>query len=299
MAVSSFVACGGRELEVQLQIAREPRVTDGRGVDGACSQWRAMSRRRQIQTRSYDARIVEELAERARARRPAGQARVQAHRHDPRRRRPLGVELVERGLQVREEVVAGAEARRGGELRVVGVHRVGHDEVAAAADGDPVGQLVVVGVRVVEEAAFLDQQPPRVLARAVAAVPAERPLARWSRRSRRRPARCARAPRPRTGGRARPSASRGSRRRGPPRGSPAPPAGLRSSATRAAEHRQRQVAARELVEHAPDADAAAVLVERFEREVAPARGHPPADASASPSLGATVAVGDVDSEPSS
>ena len=44
-------------------------------------------------------------------------------------------------------------------------------------DLDPVGQLVVVGVGVVEEAALLHHQAPRVDARAVAAVPAERPLA--------------------------------------------------------------------------------------------------------------------------
>src|SRR6185295_597337 len=42
---------------------------------------------------------------------------------------------------------------------------------------DPIGKLVAVRIGIVEKAAFLDEQAPRVDARRIAAVPAERPLA--------------------------------------------------------------------------------------------------------------------------
>ena len=41
----------------------------------------------------------------------------------------LGVEHVEGVLQVREELLAGVEPLRRGEAHVVGIERVGHDQV--------------------------------------------------------------------------------------------------------------------------------------------------------------------------
>ncbi len=78
-------------------------------------------------------------------------------------------------------MVAGVEALGLDEAHVVGVERVGHDEVrhdaaVALRDLGPERQLVAVVVAVVFVAALIDDEAARV--RAVAAgVPAERPSA--------------------------------------------------------------------------------------------------------------------------
>src|SRR5258708_22235662 len=54
---------------------------------------------------------------------------------------------------------------------------VGHDEMRPPENPGPVWQLVIIGVGIVEEPAFFDHQTPRVDARSITAVPAERPLA--------------------------------------------------------------------------------------------------------------------------
>ena len=59
----------------------------------------------------------------------AEQAAVHADRHHLRPVVALGVEHVEGVAQVGEEVIAGVEALRRREAHVVGVERVGHDEV--------------------------------------------------------------------------------------------------------------------------------------------------------------------------
>src|SRR5262249_40587510 len=43
-----------------------------------------------------------------------------------------------------------------------------------AIDGQPIRQLIVIGVGVVEKAALLDEETPRVDTRAIAAIPAQR-----------------------------------------------------------------------------------------------------------------------------
>src|SRR5215207_5865073 len=77
--------------------------------------------------------------------------------------------------EIEEEVVAGM-GRAADVLPVIGREAVRHDEVWTAVDCEPVGELIVVGVRIVQEAAFLDDEPARVLARAVPTIPAERTL---------------------------------------------------------------------------------------------------------------------------
>ena len=74
-------------------------------------------------------------------------------------------------------MLGGDEARRRPEAEVVGVGRIGHDQVARARDLHEIGQVVVVGVGIVEEAAFVDHQLAGVDGGAEAAVPAYRPLA--------------------------------------------------------------------------------------------------------------------------
>ena len=118
--------------------------------------------------------VVEEARERRDATWAAHETHVQADRHHPRVLGALGVEHVERVSHVGEPLVARAEALWRSKLHVVVVERVGHHQVRAAGLDDPVRQVIVVGVGVVEEAALLDDQPPRVGAQA-AGVPAEGP----------------------------------------------------------------------------------------------------------------------------
>ncbi len=99
----------------------------------------------------------------------------------------LGIQDVERVAQVGEELLAGIEALRRREPHVVGVERVRNDEVRtgdAVRGGDhgPERQVVAVVIGIVQKAAVLDDEAPRV--RAVATgVPADRRVRRWSRRT--------------------------------------------------------------------------------------------------------------------
>src|SRR5262249_61128094 len=76
-----------------------------------------------------------------------------------------------------EEVGRASESLGEDVAAVVVDERVGHDEMPPSLHVDEIGQVVVVGVGVVDEAALLDDELARVDAGAVAAVPAERPLA--------------------------------------------------------------------------------------------------------------------------
>ena len=93
---------------------------------------------------------------------------MQADGHHPGTSRlSLGKERVERVLQVGEELLAFGEARRDGEAHVVGVERVGDDQlwldrVAVAVMVEPVGQVVVIGVGDVVETALGAGEPHRV-----------------------------------------------------------------------------------------------------------------------------------------
>ena len=73
--------------------------------------------------------------------------------------RAFGIERVEAVLEIGEELVAGIEALRRGEAHVVGVERVGDDQLrpsgAMAVMLEPIGQFVVIGVGDIGEAAFL------------------------------------------------------------------------------------------------------------------------------------------------
>src|ERR1043166_6211411 len=77
------------------------------------------------------------------------------------------------GIAHESEPVVGRPDRAGVFAVVVG-QRIRHDEMRHAADGFPERQLIPVIVRIVEETALLDDQPPRVHARPVAAISAGR-----------------------------------------------------------------------------------------------------------------------------
>ena len=101
---------------------------------------------------------------------------MQADRHHFRRRRALFVERIEGVLQIGVELVAAVEALGHGEAHVVGVERVGHDEMRPVHHPAPERQIVGIIVGVVNEAALPGDQPAGVGA-GPAGIPAERPLA--------------------------------------------------------------------------------------------------------------------------
>src|SRR5688572_3341661 len=111
--------------------------------------------------------------------RHAGHPAVQPQRHHPRGRLPFFVERVEGLLGGLEEVVAGRIVAAP-EARVVERERIRDDEPLPLAHLRVVRQVVVVRIAVVDEAAMLDDELARVLARTVAAIPAKRPLSRES-----------------------------------------------------------------------------------------------------------------------
>ncbi len=119
------------------------------------------------------AHVLEKAFERARTSRPADDAAVEPDGHHA---PAFCTQLVERVDEIGEEVVGGDEAVRQQELEIVRVERVRDDEVIPARDVDPVRQLVGIRVRVVEEASFLDDEPPCAL-RYPTGVPADRPAA--------------------------------------------------------------------------------------------------------------------------
>ena len=106
---------------------------------------------------------------------------MHADAHHLRRDFTLGVQRVEAVAQVDEEVVGLRKALRQREAHVVGVQRVGHDQLrhhgaVGLLDLHPERQVIAVVVAVVLEAAEVGHQPARVGAVA-AGVPAQRPLA--------------------------------------------------------------------------------------------------------------------------
>ena len=86
------------------------------------------------------------------------------------------VEQVETVHHVTRESVRGAESRIAVEAVVVGLEGARNHEVVSPAELDPERKLVTQIVAVVQEAAVLDQQPTRVVARPTV-EPAERRLA--------------------------------------------------------------------------------------------------------------------------
>ena len=73
--------------------------------------------------------VVEEAHQGRSAAGPADQAAMQADRHHLRRRRAFLIEHVKTVLEIGEEFLAAAKALRGDKAHVVGVERVGDDEL--------------------------------------------------------------------------------------------------------------------------------------------------------------------------
>ena len=149
------------------------------GAGKRAIQWRAISSRRQIHTRSwariYSIKRISALA------RPGWPVRRICSPTDIMRGRsaPFFVEQVEAVAQKGKEILARAE-HAAAEFGIVGGQRIGYDQMRLLADPHPIGQFVIVGVAVVEKAAMLDDQPAGVFGRRIAAVPAEPGSCRWS-----------------------------------------------------------------------------------------------------------------------
>ena len=107
-------------------------------------------------------RIIEKPRQRRGASGPPDQPAMQADRQHFGRGRAFSVERVERILQIFEKLVARVEPLRRREPHVVGVERIGHDQLRSARTLHPIGQIVGIGIRAIEEAAFLHAEPQRV-----------------------------------------------------------------------------------------------------------------------------------------
>ncbi len=229
------------------------------------------------------AHIIEKACQRRRAARAAGQAAMQADRQHlglvQAIRIALGVQHVERVLQVIEELRARIEAAGRGKAHVVGVERVRHHQVRRAAhhairagrvDLLPERQVVAVMVGVVGKAAMLDHEAARV-GRVAPRVPALRRRPRQVTENRhgfaqvralggfvdvlvRDPAQ------PVAGDLMAQLLERGHR------------LGMARQRLRHAEHGQRQLAVLEQAQQAPQAGARAVFVERLHAHVARGEG---------------------------
>jgi len=123
--------------------------------------------------------VVEKLFEPRGAAGMPGQPRMKADRHHLGCADAFATKQVQRVAEEGEEVAA----RRHGAANKLGVvvdATLGNDEVVATEDAHPIGQLVIIGVGVVEKAAILSQEPPRIHAWPIAAIPAERTFANGS-----------------------------------------------------------------------------------------------------------------------
>ena len=120
--------------------------------------------------------VVEESLQTCRPRGMPDKPHVEPNRHHLRLPLSLAVQQIESVLQEREEVLRGKESPDS-ELQVVRAQGIRNDQVRLSLNLDPVGKLVIVRIRVVSKAALLDQQPTRMNAGTISAVPPQRSLA--------------------------------------------------------------------------------------------------------------------------
>ena len=205
--------------------------------------------------------VIEEAAQPGEAAGPSQQPAMHADREHLRALLALGVQDIERVAQIGEELVAGVEALRQWRTACrwcrarTGTTRCGCATPSAVVTVGPERQVVAVVIGIVQKAAVLDDEAPRV--RAVAAgVPADRCRAGDPAPRRRRRIACARARWPRRRSGSGSSASHGRRfrararrtRRSPPDCARAPsptPNTVSGSRRRSNSRRSRQTPARE------------------------------------------------------
>src|SRR5262245_36715984 len=100
--------------------------------------------------------VIEKTCERGCASRAPDQPAVQSDGHHFRRLLAFGIERVECVLEIGKEVIAGAETLCVDETHVVGVERVGNDEMWSFRSAHPIWQIVGVGIRGIKKAAVVE-----------------------------------------------------------------------------------------------------------------------------------------------
>ena len=92
---------------------------------------------------------IEEAHERSETPGPTDETAMKADRHHLRRVRAFGMKDIETVAEICKELIARIEALRCGKTHVVGVERVGDNEMIASLDLQPIGQVVGVAVHIV------------------------------------------------------------------------------------------------------------------------------------------------------
>src|SRR5258708_2065853 len=120
--------------------------------------------------------LLEIIKKTGKHRRPANQPAMEPHRHHLGGPLALGIEHVERILEISEELIAIAKTLRVGESHVVGIERVWNDEMRSLWSLDPIGQVIRVGIRGIKKASLVENGIERIH-RAAAGIPTYRTLA--------------------------------------------------------------------------------------------------------------------------
>src|SRR4029079_9388315 len=122
--------------------------------------------------------MIEEAFERHGPSGPPDQPAMQAHGHHLWRAAPsLLIKEIEAVAQIAQELLAAVKSLRCREAHVIGIERIGYDEmITALRPRDPIRQIIGIGIRRIEKTALFHHQLRRI-DRAAPGIPAERPLA--------------------------------------------------------------------------------------------------------------------------
>ena len=82
--------------------------------------------------------------------------------HFGRSRLPLGIKRIKRILEVIEKLVARVEPLRRGKAHIIGIQRIGYDQLIAPLNRHPIGQIIIIGVGNIIKPALLRDQGDRV-----------------------------------------------------------------------------------------------------------------------------------------
>src|SRR6266478_4549020 len=120
--------------------------------------------------------MLDEAAERSDASGASDNSRVKPDRHHSRPSRRFRVKHFKRFPHVVVEIVRLNEARAVPKAEIIDIWRVWNDEMSLAHNLYKIRDVIVVGVRIIEEPALLDHEPPRPHAGTISAIPANRSL---------------------------------------------------------------------------------------------------------------------------
>ena len=105
-------------------------------------------------------RIFDELPQGFSPTGTANQAAMQANRqHLCRASLPFAVERIKAGFEIVEKLRPGIEPLRCGKAHIIGVKRVGQDQLLPAVEIHPIGQVIGVGVCNIGKSSGFCRQP--------------------------------------------------------------------------------------------------------------------------------------------